>query len=317
MAYGARIINMIVSILLLYLAIKLMPFGKKGMLLSMCFPIAIEGFTSMSPDALTISVAYLYTAYVLNIVFNNEKQVKKTDIFIITILSIVIALCKIVYLPLVGLLLLIPKGKFKTKKSHILTKVIIMAIAIIANLVWLKISASYLDLYKDGNSGEQLSILFQNPIYYLQRFLTTINNAGGFYVYSLLGGELGWNEYAKMDTLLPTILGIAFIYVNTTDNTLKQKLTRYQNIIITLILIAIIGLVFTSLYIQWNEPTDTTIKGVQGRYFIPIIPILTLLIFSKIKLKSELSDEQLNKTTGIAICLMFMYVFTNLLILNI
>ena len=138
-----------------------------------------------------------------------------------------------------------------------------------------------------------------------------------FYLYSLLGEELGWNEYAKMNTLLPTMFGILFIYINISDSTLKQKLTKFQNIIITLILIAIIGLVFTSLYIQSNEPIDTTIKGVQGRYFIPIIPILTLLIFSKVKLESEVSNEQLNKVTGIAICLMFMYVFTNLLILNI
>ena len=189
-------------------------------------------------------------------------------------------------------------------------------IAIIANLVWLKISSTYLALYKDGNSGEQFSILLHNPIYYLQRFLATINGAGGFYAYSLLGQELGWNEFAKMATLLPTILGVILLYVNATDNTLRLKLTRYQNIILTLIILAIIGLVFTSLYIQWNEPIDTTIRGVQGRYFIPIIPILTLLIFSKLKLKSELSEEQLNKTIGIAICIVFMYVFTTLFILN-
>lgn len=189
-AYGARIINMIVAILLLYLAIKQMPFGKRGMLISMCFPIAIEGFTSMSPDALTISIAYLLTAYVLNIVFNEEKAIKKTDISILTILSIVIALCKIVYLPLVGLLLLIPKEKFKSKKSHRLTIGIIMIIAIIANLIWLGISANYLSLYKDGNSGKQLSILLSNPIIYIERVLATINILGGNYVSQLFGDEL-------------------------------------------------------------------------------------------------------------------------------
>ena len=316
MTYGARIINMVISIFLLYFAIKLMPFGKRGMLVSMCFPIAIEGFTSMSPDALTISVAYLFTAYVFNIVFNKEKQIRKTDIFILAILSIVIALCKIVYLPLVGLLLLIPKAKFKTQKSHILTKVIIMGLAISANLIWLKISANYLALYKDGNSGEQLWILLQNPIYYLQRLFATINHSGGFYAYSLLGQELGWNEFAKMDTLLPTMFGLLFMYINIADNTIKQKLTKYQNIILSLIILAIIGLVFTSLYIQWNEPADYIIKGVQGRYFIPVIPILTVFIFSKLKFKSEQTEEQLNKTTGIAISILFMYVFTNLFILN-
>lgn len=62
MAYAARIINMIVAMVLLYFAIKLMPFGKIGMLMSMCFPIAVEGFTSMSPDAITIrSSLFIYS----------------------------------------------------------------------------------------------------------------------------------------------------------------------------------------------------------------------------------------------------------------
>ena len=316
-AYGARIINMLISIILLYFAIKIMPFGKRGMLLSMCFPIAIEGFTSMSPDALTISVTYLFTAYVLNIVFNKEKQVTKADIFILTILSIIIALCKIVYLPLVGLLLLIPRNKFKTPKNHLLTIATIMAIAIIVNLVWLKISTTYLSLYKNGNAGDQLAILFNAPIYYLQRLFGTINQNGGFYLYSLLGEELGWNEFAQMGTLLPTIIGVIYLYINITDNTLKQKLTKYQSIILLLIVLAIVGLVFTSLYLQWNEPTNVSIAGVQGRYFLPIVPILTFLIFSKLKFSTEQTQEKLDRNLGIMICIMYMYIFTNLFILNI
>lgn len=317
MAYGARIINMIVSIVLLYLAIKIMPFGKRGMLFSMCFPIAIEGFTSMSPDALTISISYLFTAYVLNIVFNKEKQIKRTDIFILTILSILIALCKIVYLPLVGLLLLIPRNKFETKKGHFLTVGIIMLVAIIANLVWLKISSTYLALYREGNSVDQLAILLNGPIAYLQRVLGTMNEYGGVYTYSLLGKELGWNEFAQMGALLPTVVGIVYMYINATDNTLKKRLSKYQNIIILLIVLAIIGLIFTSLYLQWNEPTNQAIEGIQGRYFIPIIPILTLLIFSKLKFTTEQTEEELNKKLGVAICIIYIYVFINLLILNI
>lgn len=317
MAYGARIINMIVSIILLYLAIKIMPFGKRGMLFSMCFPIAIEGFTSMSPDALTISISYLFTAYVLNIVFNKEKQIKRTDIFILIILSILIALCKIVYLPLVGLLLLIPRNKFETKKSHFLTVGIIMIVAIIANLVWLKISSTYLALYREGNSVDQLAILLNGPIAYLQRVLGTMNEYGGVYTYSLLGKELGWNEFAQMGALLPTVVGIVYMHINATDNTLKKRLSKYQNIIILLIVLAIIGLIFTSLYLQWNEPTNQVIEGIQGRYFIPIIPILTLLILSKLKFTTEQTEEELNKKLGVAICIIYIYVFINLLILNI
>ena len=317
MAYGARIINMIIAIFLLYAAIKIMPFGKLGMLISMCFPIAIEGFTSMSPDAITISVAYLFTAYVLNIVFNKEKKVRKVDVFVLAVLSILISLCKIVYLPLVGLLLLIPREKFKTRKQQVLTVGIIMAVSIIANLVWLGVSSMYLSMYKDGNSGDQLSTLLHNPIEYLQRLFTTISVFGGDYIYSLLGLELGWNEFAYMYTLFPLLFGLLFIYANTSDESIKVRLTKYQNIIIGLIILAVVGLIFTSLYIQWNEPQNTTIIRVQGRYFIPLIPIATFFIFSKLKFTREQTEEQVTKKAGIGICIINMYMLINLLILNI
>ena len=317
MAYGARIINMIIAIFLLYAAIKIMPFGKLGMLISMCFPIAIEGFTSMSPDAITISVAYLFTAYVLNIVFNKEKMVRKVDVFVLAVLSILISLCKIVYLPLVGLLLLIPREKFKTRKQQVLTVGIIMAVSIIANLVWLGVSSMYLSMYKDGNSGDQLSTLLHNPIEYLQRLFTTISVFGGDYLYSLLGSELGWNEFAYMYTLFPLLFGLLFIYANTSDESIKVRLTKYQNIIIGLIILAVVGLIFTSLYIQWNEPQNTTIIGVQGRYFIPLIPIATFFIFSKLKFTRDQTEEQVTKKAGIGICIINMYMLINLLILNI
>lgn len=317
MAYGARFINMIVSIILLYLAIKIMPIGKRGMLISMCFPIAIEGFTSMSPDAITISISYLLIAYVFNLVFNKEKRIQKTDIYILAILSIIISLCKIVYLPLVGLLLLLPKDKFKTKKQWLLTIGIIMGISIIANLIWLGISYKYLLLYKDGNSSGQLGNLISNIINYIQRVLTTINVSAGSYIYSLLGCELGWNEFADVGTFFAFIMGVIIVYANLTDSTLKIKLTKYQKIILCLIVLAIVGLIFTSLYMQWNEAEDVIIRGVQGRYFIPILPILALLIFNKLKFEKEETDVTINKKIGIGICIIYMYVFANLIILNI
>lgn len=129
--------------------------------------------------------------------------------------------------------------------------------------------------------------------------------------------NFGWNEFASLDTLFPLIVGLLFIYINVSDETMRKKLTKYQKIIITLIILAIIGLIFTSLYIQWNTAEDIIIRGVQGRYFIPIIPLLTFLICSNLKLKTEHTEDGLNKITGIGICITCMYTFLNLMILNI
>lgn len=319
MAYAARFTNMIISIIILYLAFKKMPFGKLGLLVTMCLPIAIEGFTSMSSDAITVAIAFLFTAYIFDIVFNKNEHTKinKKDILILLVLAIILAVCKIVYLPIVGLMLLLSRNKFKNNKIHIITVVGIMLIAIIANLLWLNTANTYLEMYKDGNSNSQIATIFQNPILYLQRVLFTFNDCANNYLYSLFGDELGWNEFADMNYILPIIIGGLFIFIHLADKTWKVKLSKYQNIIILLIILAVIGLIFTSLYIQWNESKDNIIKGIQGRYFIPILPLLMLLIGSNLKLQTEFDQEKLAKISGITLCIIYMYVFMRLIILNI
>lgn len=317
MAYAGRIVNMLVSILILYMAFKKMPFGKIGLLVSMCLPIAVEDFTSLSADALTISICYLFIAYVLSIVFSEARQINKKDIAVLLVSSVILALCKIVYLPIVGLVLLLTRDKFKTRKTQIISIVGILTIATIFNLLWLKIANTYLELYENGRSTTQLAILLQNPFGYLQRVIYTIAMCIFDYTNSLFGIELGWNEFARMNYLLPLSMLTLFIFVNICDNTLKVKLTKYQNIIICLIVLAVIGLIFTSLYIQWNDPENIVITGIQGRYFIPIIPLIITLVFSKIKLKVDIKEEWLYKITGITICILYIYVLTKLFILNI
>ena len=76
------------------------------------------------------------------------------------------------------------------------------------------------------------------------------------------------------------------------------------NSIFTIIVICVIGLIFTSLYIQWSSPGNPTISGIQGRYFLPILPLVLLLI-SNLKLKIS-QKINLNNIT-IQLCLIFSY----------
>lgn len=191
MAYAARFMNVIVSFTALYFAIKLMPFGKKILLVAMSIPIALEGFTSLSPDGMTISFSFLFIAYILNLCFKkkNERFTWKQGITV-TILGVILALCKIVYLPLVGLVLILPKTKFTSRKKQAITIAIIMCVAIIANLMWLSYSTNYLAEYEEGRPVDQLTKLLSNPIKYLETVIYSIDLNGAKYFLSMFGGEV-------------------------------------------------------------------------------------------------------------------------------
>ena len=314
--YGGRIVNMIFALLVLYFAIKLMPFGKKLLLIPAMIPIAIEGFTSLSPDSMTISVAFFYIAYILHLAFGKKEQLGIKEKVILLISSIIIALCKIVYIPLVGLILIIPKEKFKNQenKNKILNFCVIAGIAVLINLVWLAISSRYLSTFREGDSKIQVLLALQNPILYIQNVLYTFNLNGSNYLLSLFGADLGWGELIKLYSIVPyAFLGI-YLFTAITDNELKDKFKKYQIVWISLVILAIVGLVFTSLYVQWTTVGQTSIAGVQGRYFLPILPLIMLILGSVIKVKSSYNEEKVTKFVAISILVLQIFTISQILV---
>lgn len=314
--YGARLFNMICSLAIMYFAIKITPFGKRIFLMLGYIPIVIEGFSSMSPDALTISVAALFIAYVLRLAFDDNVKVEKKQIALLTAMSAILALCKIVYLPLVGLILIIPKEKFGGIKKKWLGCFIIILIATIANFVWLEIASRYLLEFRSGDSKLQVINILKNPIAYLKMLLYTMNKEGYFYFDTMLGGQLGWGGFVKLNFVVPFGLFMLYLISAICDNTIKNKFSKFQNVILFLISASICVLIFTSLYVQWTYIGNEVILGVQGRYFIPFIPLVFIYI-GGIRINGEYSEQKLIKYTGIIGMMLQLYVMMELIIANI
>ena len=90
--------------------------------------------------------------------------------------------------------------------------------------------------------------------------------------------KFGLNEHVLLYSVVPYVFCLLSLMVGFLSKDIKNKLSCYQIIIIGLITLAVIGLIFTSLYIQWTKPDQTSIAGVQGRYFLPILPLMILLL---------------------------------------
>mgnify|MGYP003371431515 CR=1 FL=1 len=316
--YVGRIVNMIVAMALLYLAIKIIPFGKKLILLPAMIPIAIEGFTSLSPDAMTISMSFLYIAYILHLAFGNKEKILVKDKIILLVMSVVIALCKIVYIPLVGLILIIPKEKFKngTNKNKTFNFCIIAGIALVINLIWLGIAGQYLANFREGDSKIQVLLALKNPIKYIQMLLYTINLSGNKYLLALFGAELGWGEFIKLYSLVPYAFIAIYIFAIISDQKLKNKFKKYQLIWMTLVVLAVVALIFTSLYVQWTYIGSVSIAGVQGRYFLPILPLIALILGSILKIEASYKEENVNKFVAISTLVLQIYTISQILVVH-
>ena len=108
--------------------------------------------------------------------------------------------------------------------------------------------------------------------------------------------------------LFPYILLILSIIVSITGKeTIKWKTSH--KIIITLIILAVTFLVFTSMFLGCSKTDSRVIQGVQGRYFMPIIPLVFLLFGKKF-----IDTPQWAKRISMLVVIMQIYVVTTLFI---
>jgi uncharacterized membrane protein len=196
---------------------------------------------------------------------------------ILTISSIVLGFCKIVYLPLTLLMLIIPKEKFGTKKKKWIFLGALFTVVAILNFAWLLISSRYLISYRDGvDSKEQLMGVIKNPFNYIATMARTTWTNAKIWVTNMLGFSLGALIFNLPRALLVLSSGIFILLLGQRDETLKVK--KFDRTIFIIVFITIIGFIFTSLYMQWTAVGAPEIEGIQGRYFLPILMLLPLII---------------------------------------
>lgn len=302
LAYIGRLANLALCLFLMYEAIKKIPFGKNILLCIAYIPALIEGISSMSGDGVTFAVALFYLAYILSIAFDaNKEKITKKDKIILTVFSILIASCKIVYLPFIGMLLLLPKEKYKDRKEQLQFLGIAWSTAMVISLGWLAFSGRYLaDLSGLANSapGEQTKKLITNPFSFVQSFFYNLELNGGNYLTQIFGSSIGWFEFVKLVSIVPYTLMFLFVFVSVMDKSCKGKLSFFQKVILLLVIGAILALTFLSLYIQWTKPESQGIDGIQGRYFIPLLPAIGLLLGSCQKIKADYAEQSVAKGIG-------------------
>lgn len=274
-SYIARIFNWFAITLIIYWAIKMVPVGKILILTIVLLPMNIHQSISMSPDGLLNALSIALVSMVLYFIYNRELIISNKDIILMYFLTITLSLCKIVYVPLSLLLFCIPKKRFGIEKRYKFHVFMLGSIIIIANLVWLYIASHYFIEFNEGVNGmKQVQNVLSNPLQYISTLANTFYEYGEYYLFTMLGGNLGWMNIIVNRVVLLIYL-ILIIYVVIKKDFLLNKLSKCTSRLLFGSSILVLLLIATSLYVQWTRVGEKLISGIQGRYFIPIlVPLL-------------------------------------------
>jgi uncharacterized membrane protein len=319
--YAGRLFNLMAWLCLEYLAIRTAPICKWLLFLICLTPMSLFQAASLSADAVTNGLAHLLIAVFLKCALEEDVETRAGGFCLyscgfnrplILTLSLLLALSKQLYLPFLGMFLWVPVRKFGNLKTYLLTFSALLLICLTAVLSW-----SYIvkDLYAFNPTGSQISFILSHPLNFASILLNTLSVRGYDYLQEFIG-KLGW-----LDTPLPpfhiwsyiamlVIVALADSNSNValTDGAKAQlqtgakaqlqtgakaqlqtlglkpnykQLTGIQKAVAFSIFAFNSLLMFILMYLSWNPVGAPVIEGIQGRYFIPLAPLLFLLIYNQ------------------------------------
>ena len=301
--YAGRLANLIVFVVLAYFAARVTPVAKKTFMVVSLLPMTLHLVSSYSYDSGIIGIAFLLLAFCLRAIYG-ESAMRKKDMIAIAILSALLAPCKVVYSVIVLLVFLIPASRFATKKQSYIFKGLVftcMVAAILAlrlgsllGMAGVDGSADSVD-YRGTESGSFYSLggILSDPVGTIVMYLRTFAVQGDFYLSTIVGGSLGWFQ---PDLAMPhyVVFGLLLMLL---ISALRSKDDGFpvplaHRMIFLILPIACWLAVMMSMYIGWTFTTESVIQGVQGRYLLPVLPMLLLTLRGpSIKVDSELTSK--------------------------
>lgn len=287
-------LNYLFAVLGIYYAIRKFPICKEMILLISILPITIQQLTSYSYDCMIIVLAFIFISLAMCVLMDNANKI---DFFVLLIVSILLIQAKSgAYAPMILLLPLIGLIKKKENKKIFKICIGILGISVLfmiggylgnAGSSISKMSSSS-DLSWTSGKSYSIGYLLDHIDILPKIFWGTLISMGSEYFYTTFGGGLGWFSIAVPWWIIITLfMCILMVTFSEEKNYSSNRIIKVGMLIIVAVSIA---LVCVALLLDWTPITTYIIKGVQGRYFLPVLPLLFIGMQSDcIKIEKGLS----------------------------
>ncbi len=284
--YLARFLNLGLYLILLYLAIKKIPFGKTALAIIGIFPISLQQAASMSSDAFINALALLLTASVLSMIYSG-REISAGEIIAFLVMSVMLAPCKLVYFAIPFLALLIPKENIKSKPLRLLAKyaVPILSVAAMVILEFRHLSVN-LDNQTSGTAFSDtptysVYYIFTNTKGFIFLMLRTLKENAYYYMVSMVSSPLGTLQIGVSGAVFAIYVILMFMGLMPVRSKSEHFHVRETHkLLISAILAGSSVLVVISMLSAWTPNDSPVVLGVQGRYFLPLLPLIIPITYT-------------------------------------
>lgn len=291
--FMGRLMNLLLFTILGTLAVKRMPIGRMVVFMLSLFPMTLELAASYSYDAFLLPLAFTLISEVLRLSYT-ERDIRVSDAVRLSILAVLLAPCKMIYATLFLLCLMIAPRKFGSDHTYIrnyILAILLIGVMIVGSILLVNFREFFRYVNTTGTVAPELDSEgnVQTVVYHdlmeLVRDKTlifrVIRNSfqilGGEYLGTTVGMWLSAMDRSLgapvwMCILFWTLLLVAAIAPDYDEPSLgitRRLLTLATGLLTGLLL-------FVSMFTAYTPKDTWYILGIQGRYFIPFLPLLLL-----------------------------------------
>lgn len=327
----ARFVTAAVYVALTSLAVHFVPFAKSVFIAVGLLPMSLHIAASFNRDNLLLALYMLFVALCLYYAYQ-KPALNLADILVLGVLAFIAGPGKVIYAPLLLVLLLIPAHKFRplgrTLGPLVATfiKVIILLLAgrsFIDN-AWM-VMQSFLGALKHSTSGAAVGAaapalpavpinpdkirynigwLVTSPGRVVVLLLNTLVTQGTHYLSTLVGGELGYFNLPLNGIFVPLLyLLLAYAVIPYAGERRLPTRAKWISYGLSFVIVAAVFVVC----LNWTPTYYTYLYGLQGRYFLPTVPLLLCAVHASI--------GGLRKTRDTARRVVLLFGFVNLAVL--
>ena len=271
--YLARLANLLASVALLFVAIRVAPFGKQLFLFLGLLPMTMYEFASVSCDALTIAGAMFFTALVLWA--STRERLRRIDIAVVLSAAALLLNVKPGYWALVLLVLLIRPAQVGGRGRY-LSFVVgnALVVAGVFLIVYL-LTGTEARVQVAGGSQTQLQFVVRQPLDFLAILWVNIQHHLVAWILQSIGA-FGWLTVTLPSSLYLFVLvgGLGFFF----HMSEAVSLERSRRALLAGVGVAVFLTIAVALY-AFLEPAGSGSVFFQGRYLAPVLLPLLLSVY--------------------------------------
>ena len=329
--YFGRMGNFIFFVFCFYFMLKMIPFGDTALFTMLMFPMTLHVAGSYSYDVVTFCIVAIFVIQVMQMICETER-ISSREYLCCAVNGALMAPSKLVYVPLLLLVFLIPGQKLSRKPERAFVRkcsligfsvTFMLAVMILVNL--LGADSAIRDMVQESAStnvvawaheeGYTITWILHHPLRYLVMCFRTVFMMSDTYFFTLIGSKLGWLNIGVPQ--LPLIFGFVMflLAVNIRDQESEDfQPDRKTKGLIAALCACSVMLTLLVMALNWTPLSDNYISGVQGRYFLPLLVPAIWLFRTRIVQVDGSIRKYILLFEGTANILILVYLFTNTMV---